>query len=976
MESTPLKSDQIPVLPELEFYRAGAGLVPDPKESEPGTALCVSLSALIEEGFGSCSCAAFRRKSACPHLGRLRELVLKFSHAVGGRSWQELFAASRWCRLGQVLAEANGQSCSLVRVSRGESKRGPMTIFHSAQGELVAEWCGGLEVLLRFLERIGKTPGDISDSGRAALIHKMGLVLRTGEERYFNETGVKSRAQAFEESFYGRLAYHCFREYGEKEILFHPAIDRGTGEFTLQCLFKDSEPILRLVVPRRQVRSALNLLRREFPDQDDLAIHPVPLRSIFKISSTTELDLEVRPVIEALQATGESRFYEDNDLARFRYGDLVYVPELGILAQLERAGAERIFRSPVSIRLKRSQVPGFIEEHRSEIEAGELVLDEPLRQIKILKDYDFMEIVPLAIKRSWYWLSIRYGFGNQSVSLIEILKAKEQGHAYLETYAGWIDLNAPIFHAVDALVRQGPDLAQEGERIRLSAVDLLRLASANQKPLEVRGQRAAILRRLLDLKPRKPYHTPSGLATPLRGYQELGVDWLRFLYENSLAGLLCDEMGLGKTHQAMALMLWLREHAKDPCLVVCPTTVISHWRDKIRAHAPGLRASVYHGPERNLDSALREADVLITSYGVLRNDIDRLSRIPMSLALFDEIQNLKNRETQSYQAACAIEAGMKLGLSGTPVENSLEDLKSLFDLVLPGYLGSDEEFARRYIKAPLERVAELGNLRRMIYPFILRRSKEAVLEELPEKIEDVRTCALSQHQIKLYRDVLSSKGEPLRAQLTSGAERLSYIHIFALLNYLKMICDHPALVLNRLEDYQRYESGKWDLFQELLFESLDCGQKVVVFSQYLGMIAMMQRLLKALEVTFVTLTGSTRDRSEVIRRFNEDAECLVFLGSLKAGGAGIDLVAGSVVLHYDRWWNAAREDQATDRVHRIGQKRAVQVFKLITEGTLEEKISAIIERKRSLMNAVVREDDPHLSKIFSREELLDLLQPV
>jgi SNF2 family DNA or RNA helicase len=309
---------------------------------------------------------------------------------------------------------------------------------------------------------------------------------------------------------------------------------------------------------------------------------------------------------------------------------------------------------------------------------------------------------------------------------------------------------------------------------------------------------------------------------------------------------------------------------------------------------------------------------------------------------------------------------MKLGLTGTPIENALTELKALFDLVLPGYLGSDEQFARRTASG-------VDTVRRMIAPFVLRRVKAAVLDELPEKIEDIRKCELSEEALGLYRQALASKGAPLVEQLRSSAAPLPYIHIFALLTLLKRICDHPALVGGRPDAYQRYRSGKWDLFQELLFESLDGGQKVVVFSQFLGMLAIMERLLRDLGVGYAVLTGATRERGQVIRRFNEDPACRVFLGSLRAGGTGIDLVGGTVVIHYDRWWNAAREDQATDRVHRIGQRRAVQVFKLVTEGTLEEKISAIIERKRRLMESVVRPDDARLDKIFSREELIDLL---
>ena len=260
-------------------------------------------------------------------------------------------------------------------------------------------------------------------------------------------------------------------------------------------------------------------------------------------------------------------------------------------------------------------------------------------------------------------------------------------------------------------------------------------------------------------------------------------------------------------------------------------------------------------------------------------------------------------------------------------------------------------------------------------PFVLRRLKSAVLDELPEKIEDLRTCALSDDQVSLYRDAISGKGAELARRIEeSPDEPVPYIHVFALLNLLKQICDHPALALNQLDRADAYTSGKWELFKEILEEALGSGQKVVVFTQYLGMIELMRRHLESAGVGHAILTGATTDRGGVVDRFNRDPGCRVFLGSLKAGGTGIDLVGGSVVIHYDRWWNAAREDQATDRVYRLGQKRAVQVFKLVTEGTLEEKISALIDRKRRMMESVVQEDDPKLAKIFTRDELLEMLR--
>ncbi|HKV07458.1 MAG TPA: DEAD/DEAH box helicase, partial [Thermoanaerobaculia bacterium] len=442
---------------------------------------------------------------------------------------------------------------------------------------------------------------------------------------------------------------------------------------------------------------------------------------------------------------------------------------------------------------------------------------------------------------------------------------------------------------------------------------------------------------------------------------------------------LCDDMGLGKTLQTISLMVALLERGavSEPFLVACPTSVLPHWRAQVERHSRVLRPVVHHGAGRRLPKKLRAGDVLLTSYGVLRRDAEALSAVPFSLAVFDEIQQLKNRGTQGWEAADHLVADMKLGLTGTPVENSLGDLKALFDLVLPGYLGSDAAFEQRWGDPEEGEEDRVDELRRVVSPFVLRRLKSSVLSELPEKFEDVRTCPLSEDQVKLYRDVVKGRGAELARQIEEAADgKLPYIHIFALLSLLKRICAHPVLALGELDRVDEYASGKWDLYREIVGEALGSGQKVVVFTQFLGMIDLMERHAAGLGIGHVTLTGASVRRGEIVDRFNHDPDCRLFLGSLKAGGTGIDLVGGSVVVHYDRWWNAAREDQATDRVYRIGQKRAVQVVKLVTEGTLEEKIAALIEKKRRMASSVVHEDDPQLAKIFTRDELLEMLAPV
>jgi SNF2 family DNA or RNA helicase len=523
-----------------------------------------------------------------------------------------------------------------------------------------------------------------------------------------------------------------------------------------------------------------------------------------------------------------------------------------------------------------------------------------------------------------------------------------------------------------------PDTEKTG-LLRFSKMDILRLRGREEDALVFKGdeQKLEMLNRVLQLRPCRSHIPLEGMVSGLRSYQQAGLHWLYFLYENGLGGLLCDDMGLGKTHQMMALMVAILEGDEPDArfLVVCPTTVLGHWDRKIMEHAPSLKTALYYGGDRDLETVMETCNVVLTTYGLLRNDIERLREWEFTVAAFDEIQHIKNPETKGYLAALEIRAGIKIGITGTPVENDLKDLKALMDLTVPGYLGPNESFADRFSR-PIQEDndgAKQKELSRLITPFTLRRRKSSVLKELPEKIEDTRFCRLSEDQVKLYRDAIESRGRGLLETLRIDEKPIPYIHVFALLNLLKQICNHPALVNGKIQNPDAYQSGKWDLFSELLTESLESGQKVVVYSQYLGMIRLFQKLVDEMGVDYVSLTGSTRKREEVVSRFNEDTNCRVFLGSLLAGGVGIDLVAASVVIHYDRWWNAAREDQATDRVHRIGQNRGVQVFKLVTQGTLEERIDAIIQKKRNLMEGVIREDDPGLLKSFLREDLIAML---
>lgn len=472
-----------------------------------------------------------------------------------------------------------------------------------------------------------------------------------------------------------------------------------------------------------------------------------------------------------------------------------------------------------------------------------------------------------------------------------------------------------------------------------------------------------------------------GLKSELRPYQKVGVNWLWFMYCHDLSSLLCDEMGLGKTHQAMALLAAVsNQHKKNKkkYLVVCPTSVIYHWEELLKSFLPKLRVLTFYGVQRTMKNFKRSYDLLLTSYGTLRSERDMLGKIPFEVAIFDELQVAKNRQSQTHKSLSCIQAKMRLGLSGTPIENQLLELKALFDIILPAYLPTEKLFKEQFV-VPIEKNHDKEKqiiLKGLVKPFILRRKKTDVLKDLPEKIEEVALCQLSEEQKNLYRNIYAETKKTLVKELENKDEPIPYIHIFSLFSKLKQICDHPSLFHKDAANYTKHESGKWDLFVELLSEIRESRQKVVVFSQYLGMLDIIESHLTKEGIEFAGIRGATKDRKHQLVKFRDDPKCEVFVGSLQAAGVGIDLISASIVIHYDRWWNPAKEDQATDRVHRIGQKRGVQVFKFMTKGTIEEHIHNLIERKKGLVERVVGYDNADELKNLDREEILSLLNKI
>ncbi|GAB7048952.1 DEAD/DEAH box helicase [Catenuloplanes indicus] len=467
-----------------------------------------------------------------------------------------------------------------------------------------------------------------------------------------------------------------------------------------------------------------------------------------------------------------------------------------------------------------------------------------------------------------------------------------------------------------------------------------------------------------------PIATPEGFVGTLRPYQERGLSWLSFLSKLGLGGILADDMGLGKTAQTLSLLV--AEQSDRPTLLICPMSLVSNWRKEAERFAPGLSVYVHHGTGRD-PSALDKHDLVITTYGTALRDLAVLQQTEWERVVCDEAQALKNSGTRQAQAARAIPARTRLALSGTPVENHLAELWALLEFCNPGLLGTVKHFRSRYqepIEARQDEYASAA-LKRATGPFILRRLKtdKSIISDLPEKLEVKVWCTLTPEQATLYAAVVEEMMATISA--TTGIERRG--NVLAAMTRLKQVCNHPAHLLKDGSALPG-RSGKLDRLESLCAEIVADGEKGLVFTQYAEFGALLQPYLQArLDRPVLWLHGGLAKarRDELVERFQTGDEPTIFLLSLKAAGTGLNLTAANHVIHVDRWWNPAVEDQATDRAYRIGQRKNVQVRKFICTGTLEERIDEMIERKKALAEAVVGTGEDWITDL-STDALRDL----
>lgn len=473
------------------------------------------------------------------------------------------------------------------------------------------------------------------------------------------------------------------------------------------------------------------------------------------------------------------------------------------------------------------------------------------------------------------------------------------------------------------------------------------------------------------------FDVPPSMRKILRTYQKEGFRWLKTIAHYGFGGILADDMGIGKTLQMIAVLLDAQLHNEAGCsLVVTPASLILNWQAEIRRFAPQLKCACVHGTlkERQDQWALADqVDVLITSYDYVKRDEAVLKPLQFQYLVLDEAQAIKNQRTKSAQAVKQIQARHRFALTGTPIENSLAELWSIFDFLMPGYLFRYAQFKENY-ELPIVRYQDderLTLLKKLVSPFILRRVKQDVLKELPEKTESVLQIEFSEAEKKLYQASLQQIQTQLAQTLDQPANvGSSKIMILAMLTRLRQICCDPGLVF---EGYGG-ERSKLAACMELIENAVDSGKKILVFSQFTTILDKLRQECEKRQIATYLLTGSTpkQQRFDLMESFNRD-KTPVFLISLKAGGTGLNLTGAEIVIHYDPWWNLSAENQATDRAYRIGQTRNVQVVKLIVEGTVEEKISKLQQQKQQLSQSVIEGSDGSIAAM-SREEILELFE--
>ena len=598
-------------------------------------------------------------------------------------------------------------------------------------------------------------------------------------------------------------------------------------------------------------------------------------------------------------------------------------------------------------------------------ELGEVLLSEELKEFKVLDS----SLISSELKELSNFYKLKFDFGDFELrELRESIEAMKRGDRFYRTKKVYLDLEDPgIVNFLNLLDDLGLENIKDNEvYIDKSKVLYIQEKLKDRNLSFIKGGNVLqeIVGKLLN-KEFKRKLVPKALNAELRPYQKEGFKWINEITDLGFGGVLADDMGLGKTLQIIAFLL---SQKKSKSIVVVPTSVIYNWMDEFEKFAPSIRVGLVHGSKSKRDKVLRDFkrglgikieeknlkeksyekyDVLLTTYGTLKNDEKAYENLSFDYCIIDEAQNIKNPSAQATLSVKNIKSRCNIALTGTPIENNLMELWSIFDFVMPGYLFTKDRFRERFILDE----SNLSELKYLITPFILRRLKEEVLSELPEKLEKKYLVEMKGKQKQLYSFYVKAIKNQLNENKSSEKSGRDKINLFAYLTKLREICLDPSIVV---PDYKG-GSSKLTVVREIVKDASESGKKILLFSQFTSVLQKIEEDFKKEDISYLYLDGGTsaKDRVERVKKFNEDSNIKVFLISLKAGGVGLNLTSASVVIHFDPWWNPSVEDQATDRVHRFGQENKVEVIKLVAKDTIEEKIVLMQEDKRELIQSLM-----------------------
>nr|WP_243119875.1 DEAD/DEAH box helicase [Clostridium perfringens] len=598
-------------------------------------------------------------------------------------------------------------------------------------------------------------------------------------------------------------------------------------------------------------------------------------------------------------------------------------------------------------------------------ELGEVLLSEELKEFKVLDS----SLISSELKELSNFYKLKFDFGDFELrELRESIEAMKRGDRFYRTKKVYLDLEDPgIVNFLNLLDDLGLENIKDNEvYIDKSKVLYIQEKLKDRTLSFIKGGNVLqeIVGKLLN-KEFKRKLVPKALNAELRPYQKEGFKWINEITDLGFGGVLADDMGLGKTLQIIAFLL---SQKKSKSIVVVPTSVIYNWMDEFEKFAPSIRIGLVHGSKSKRDKVLRDFkrglgikieeenlkeksyekyDVLLTTYGTLKNDEKAYENLSFDYCIIDEAQNIKNPSAQATLSVKNIKSRCNIALTGTPIENNLMELWSIFDFVMPGYLFTKDRFRERFILDE----SNLSELKYLITPFILRRLKEEVLSELPEKLEKKYLVEMKGKQKQLYSFYVKAIKNQLNENKSSEKSGRDKINLFAYLTKLREICLDPSIVV---ADYKG-GSSKLTVVREIVKDASESGKKILLFSQFTSVLQKIEEDFKKEDISYLYLDGGTsaKDRVERVKKFNDDSNIKVFLISLKAGGVGLNLTSASVVIHFDPWWNPSVEDQATDRVHRFGQENKVEVIKLVAKDTIEEKIVLMQEDKRELIQSLM-----------------------